>query len=58
MAGSSKTTTTRINTDFTLEQDLGFLLKGLRASATVSWDNVFVEENRGINDLYHDYQQK
>ena len=58
LAGAEKVTTTRINTDFTLEQDLSFLLKGLRASALVSWDNVFVETGRGINDLYHSYQQK
>ena len=49
-AGYENRTTTRVNTDFTLEQDLGFLLKGLKASATVSWDNVFVERRRGIQD--------
>ena len=58
LAGRETTTTTRINTDFTLEQDLGFLLKGLKASATVSWDNVFVEAERGIDDRYHDAQFK
>lgn len=52
ISGVEKTTTTRINTDFTLEQDLSFLLKGLKASALVSWDNTFVEAGRGINDLY------
>jgi len=50
--GVAKTTTTRINTDFTLEQDLSFITKGLRASFMISWDNVFVENNRGINDMY------
>lgn len=58
ISGAEKTTTTRINTDFTLEQDLSFLLKGLKASALVSWDNVFVEGDRGINDLYHSTQYK
>ena len=58
MAGTMNTTTTRINTDFTLEQDLSFITKGLRARAMVSWDNVFVEINRGVNDLYHDPIQK
>lgn len=58
LAGAEKVTTTRINTDFTLEQDLSFITKGLRASALVSWDNVFVETGRGINDLYNSYQQK
>lgn len=52
------TTTTRINTDFTLEQDLSFITKGLRARAMVSWDNVFVEINRGVNDLYNNTVNK
>ena len=57
-AGMEKVTTTRINTDFTLSQDLSFITPGLRASAMVAWDNVFVESGRGINDLYHDAQEK
>ena len=56
--GEQSTTTTRINTDFTLEQDLSFITKGLKASALVSWDNVFVEASRGINDLDHAAQYK
>ena len=56
--GEQSTTTTRINTDFTLEQDLSFITKGLKASAIVSWDNVFVEASRGINDLNHAAQYK
>ena len=56
--GEQSTTTTRINTDFTLEQDLSFITKGLKASAIVSWDNVFVEASRGINDLDHAAQYK
>ena len=56
--GAGQITTTRINTDFTLEQDLSFITKGLKASALVSWDNVFVERNRGINDLYNNAQYK
>ena len=56
--GLGKTTTTRVNTDFILEQDLSFITPGLRASAMVSWDNVFVESGRGINDLYNGTQQK
>ena len=58
IAGINNTTNTRINTDFTIEQDLSFLLKGLRASATVSWDNTFTENNRGINDMNHGTQTK
>ena len=56
--GEQATTTTRINTDFTLEQDLSFITKGLKASAIVSWDNVFVEASRGVNDLDHAAQYK
>lgn len=58
LSGVEKKTTTRINTDFTLEQDLAFVFKGLKASATISWDNVFVETGRGINDLNHNTQFK
>lgn len=56
--GEQSTTTTRINTDFTLEQDLSFITKGLKASAIVSWDNVFVEASRGIDDKNHAAQYK
>lgn len=58
LGGTQQVTTTRINTDFALEQDLSFITKGLSARATVSWDNVFVEKNRGINDLNNAAQQK
>src|SRR5574344_1433670 len=57
-AGLMKTNTTRISTDFTVEQKLDFITKGLRVNGMISWDNVFVEYNRGINDLYHDAQYK
>lgn len=58
LAGAEKHTTTRINTDFTLTQDLSFITKGLQISGLVSWDNVFQEDQRGINDLYHNAQYK
>lgn len=58
LGGTMQTTTTRINTDFTLEQDLHFIAKGLSARGTISWDNVFVENKRGINDLYNSAQGK
>ena len=58
LGGTMRLTTTRINTDFTLEQDLKFITPGLSARATISWDNEFVENNRGINDLYNDAQRK
>ena len=56
--GEQATTTTRINTDFTLDQDLSFITKGLKVSALVSWDNVFVEASRGIDDRNHAAQYK
>lgn len=54
--GSKTSTTTRINSDFTLVQDLGMVTPGLKARARLSLDYKFVEENRGINDQYHDGQ--
>ncbi len=58
LSGTMLTTTTRINTDFILEQDLDFITKGLKFRGAISWDNTFVEFNRGINDLYNDAQLK
>lgn len=58
LAGVMTTTTTRINTDFVLEQNLDFITNGLNFRGTVSWDNTFVEFNRGVNDLYNEAQQK
>jgi TonB-linked SusC/RagA family outer membrane protein len=51
-------TTARINTDFTLDQDLDMITKGLKFSGTISLDNTFVETERGVNDLYNDTQRK
>jgi len=48
--GLETKTTTRIATDFTLNQDLGSLLKGLSTKVTVSLDNSFLENARGIWD--------
>ena len=58
LGGAMEATTTRITTDFTLEQDLSFITKGLSARAMISWDNTFVEWQRGINDLNNDAVQK
>lgn len=58
VGGIQYQTTTRITTDFTLEQDLGMLVKGLRFNGTVSMDNTFIESDRGVNDLYNDVQRK
>lgn len=56
--GVEYTTTTRIDTDFTLNQDFSFITKGLSASATISWDNVMVEANRGICENWYSPQYK
>ena len=58
LGGTMSTTTTRITTDFALEQDLNFITKGLSARGMVSWDNTFVEWKRGINDLFNEAQRK
>ena len=49
LSGYELKTNTRVFTDFALEQDLGFITKGLIARGTISWDNQFNEGNRGIN---------
>ncbi|MFA9390353.1 MAG: SusC/RagA family TonB-linked outer membrane protein [Prolixibacteraceae bacterium] len=46
--GVRKTATTRINTDFTLKQDLKMITKGLNAKATLSLDNTF----KSVGGLY------
>lgn len=48
--GVGYTTNDRLNTDFTLKQDLGFLLDGLSVHGKLVFDNSFQEINRGIND--------
>ena len=58
LGGTMTSTTTRITTDFVLEQKLDFITKGLSARGMISWDNTFVEKNRGINDMNHDPQLK
>lgn len=55
--GQNTITTTRLYTDFILEQNLDFITKGLRAKATVSWDNVFQETDRGVSST-DAYQRK
>ncbi|MBR1687931.1 MAG: TonB-dependent receptor [Prevotella sp.] len=57
LGGTQKVTTTRINTDFTLDQDLSFITKGLQFHGMIAWDNVFVEWKRGVNDLYNNAQE-
>ncbi len=48
--GLQEITTSRITTDFTLDQDLGVILKGLNFKGTLSIDNTFIENERGIDD--------
>lgn len=47
--GIRQTRTTQLNSDFTLEQDLGFITKGLSASGLLSYDNSIRSEG-GIWD--------
>ncbi len=58
IGGVQYQTTTRLTTDFTLEQNLDRIIQGLRLSGTLSMDNTYVESNRGINDLFNDTQRK
>src|SRR5690554_3626588 len=50
LSGVGYTTLDRLNTDFTIEQDLSFLLKGLSLNARLAFDNSFQETGRGIDD--------
>ena len=56
--GAYKSTNSRINTDFTLEQNLDFITKGLNFRGMISWDNNFTETGRGISDYYNYPQYK
>lgn len=58
LGGTAKATTTRITTDFVLEQQLDFITKGLSARGLISWDNTFVESQRGVKDMYNEPQYK
>ena len=51
-SGYELATITRVFTDFTLEQKLDFVTKGLVARGTISWDNQYNEGSRGISDLH------
>ncbi len=59
LGGTRESTTTRITTDFVLEQKLDFITKGLSAHVgMISWDNTFLDRNRGINDMNNQPQLK
>lgn len=56
-SGSERRTTTKVTTDFILEQDLSMITKGLRFKANFSMDYNFMENKRGVNDMYNDSQR-
>ena len=58
LSGVQTDVSTRINTDFSLDQKLDFITPGLNFHGMVAWDNNFVETGRGINDLFNDAQRK
>lgn len=58
LSGVEYTTTTRLSTNFVLDQKLDMLVKGLSVKGTVAVDNTFIEADRGINDLYNAFQEK
>jgi TonB-linked SusC/RagA family outer membrane protein len=58
ISGVQYVTTTRLTTDFTLNQNLDMLVKGLNFTGTIALDNSFVEGDRGVNDLFNNTQQK
>jgi TonB-linked SusC/RagA family outer membrane protein len=57
-SGVEKRTTTQLNTDFALKQQLDVITKGLEFRATLSMDNTFKETGRGVNDTYNSAQRK
>ena len=57
-SGKEKITTTKINSDLILGQDLDFITKGLHAQARLSLDYNFIENRRGINDLDNNLPRK
>ncbi|MEJ5089142.1 SusC/RagA family TonB-linked outer membrane protein [Sphingobacterium faecium] len=57
-SGVELTTTSKITSDFILEQDLKMFVDGLKVRGSISLDNTFVEAGRGVNDLYNSVQSK
>jgi len=56
--GMTTQITTRITTDFVLDQNLDFITKGLSLKGSLSFDNSFVDSGRGINDIYNGAKYK
>jgi TonB-linked SusC/RagA family outer membrane protein len=53
MGGTNTQITTRITTDFVLDQNLDFITKGLSVRGSLSLDNTFLDSGRGINDSFN-----
>ncbi|HEX9601479.1 MAG TPA: SusC/RagA family TonB-linked outer membrane protein, partial [Mariniflexile sp.] len=58
ISGVQYRTTTKLTTDFTLDQSLDMLVEGLNFKGILALDNTFSEGDRGVNDLFNDIQQK
>jgi TonB-linked SusC/RagA family outer membrane protein len=58
VSGLEKRTYTQLTTDFVLQQDLGMFVKGLDFRGSLSVDNSFREDGRGIDDRYNGPQRK
>ena len=58
LQGDQMTTNALINTDIILNQDLKFITKGLSFKGMISWDNEFVEYQRGVYDNNNNAQYK
>ncbi len=58
LSGYELKTITRVFTDFSLEQKLDFITKGLVARGTISWDNQFNEGSRGIDQAGGGHETK
>jgi TonB-linked SusC/RagA family outer membrane protein len=56
-SGQEILSNTRLTTDFILDQDLKMLVSGLSFKGRVSMDYRFLENQRGINDLYNGAQR-
>ncbi len=56
-SGIQYRTNARIATDFILEQNLDMLINGLKFNGNISFDNTFIEVERGLNDA-DDVQRK
>ena len=56
--GMNTQITTRITTDFVLDQNLDFITKGLTLKGSLSFDNTFVDSGRGVSDAFNGAKYK